>query len=851
MRELIVSSRIIVLRVILAVVLSLVVSYSGIAQETPVYKDKDADVEVRVKDLLQRMTLEEKVQMLHGVQGKGATGYIEGNDRLGIPPLTMEDGPVGVRRDKATDFPASLCMAATWDTDLLEMVGSDIGLETKSKGRSMLLAPCINILRVPMNGRTFEAYGEDPYLVSRMAVSYIKGVQSNNVIATPKHYAANNQEQDRMTIDTIVDELTLHEIYFPAFRASIMEAGALSIMPAYNKVNGSYCTENEYLMNELKKEWGFKGFAVSDWGATHSTVEAALAGLDVEMPGSTYFGDALLQAVRDGKVRESIINDKVSRVLRTMFTIGLFDNPITVKDIDFESHGKDALKVAEEGMVLLKNDNNILPLDPAKIKKLAIIGATAKNPRYFGGGSASTDPVYTVTPYDALIKVFKNINYAEGFLQDGIQAIDSEYLYTSSDGNEHGLKGEYYNNLDKPLQGEPAVVRIDENIDFNWGNITPDEKIDVSNFSVRWSGYLEVPETGEYTIGIKSDEGIRAILGGIRIIDEWTNSGTATFTTKVHLDANRLYPLIIEYKHYGSTANVKLGWLMPDTIENLISEAVNAAKTADVALVFVQDDQTEGRDHGIVLPFNQDELIKAIAKVNLNTVVILNTGGPILMNDWINEVKGILEAWYGGQEMGNAVTNLLTGKVNPSGRLPATFPYKVEDIPVIYYANNPEEGYPGVDGHVKYTEGVYVGYRHYDAKNIKPLYPFGYGLTYTTFNYSDFKVNVDGSGNGRASVVVQNTGAVEGKEVVQLYKVSPGRDYKELISFKKTTLQPGQAKRITFYITPSLLADYDKNLDYTLQSGTYKLSVGPNVSDIKFNQSFNVDNSLTLWKHFE
>jgi len=395
-----------VLRVILALVLSIVVSYSAISQEIPVYKDKSADIEARVSDLLQRMTLEEKVQMVHGVQGKGATGYIEGNDRLGIPPLTMEDGPVGVRRDKATDFPASLCMAATWDTDLLELVGSDIGLETKSKGRSMLLAPCINILRIPMNGRTFEAYGEDPYLVSRMAVSYIKGVQSNNVIATPKHYAANNQEQDRMTIDTIVDELTLHEIYFPAFRASIMEAGALSIMPAYNKVNGSYCTENEYLMNELKKEWNFKGFSVSDWGATHSTVPAALAGLDVEMPGSTYFGDALLQAIKDGKVDESIINDKVSRVLRTMFTIGLFDNPITTKDIDFEAHGKDALKVAEEGMVLLKNDNNILPLDPAKINKLAIIGATAKNPRYFGGGSASTDPVYTVNPYDALSKVF-------------------------------------------------------------------------------------------------------------------------------------------------------------------------------------------------------------------------------------------------------------------------------------------------------------------------------------------------------------------------------------------------------------------------------------------------------------
>ena len=839
-------------RVLILTLLSLIVfSYIGSSEEIPVYKDRNASVEDRVADLLQRMTLEEKIQMLHGVQGMGATGYIEGNDRLGIPPLTMEDGPVGVRRGKATDFPAALGMAATWDEELLELAGRDIGNELKSKGRSVLLAPCINILRVPMGGRTFEAYGEDPYLVSRMAVSYIKGAQSNDVIATPKHYAANNQEEDRLTVSSDVDELTLHEIYFPAFRASIEEAGALAIMPAYNKVNGAYCTENEYLMKELKKEWGFKGFSVSDWGATHSTVEAALAGLDVEMPGDTCFGQALLDAVKAGQVSEDIINDKVARVLRTMFTIGLFDNPIVTKDIDFEGHGEDALKIAEEGMVLLKNDGNILPLDPNNIKKLAVIGATAKNPRYFGGGSASTDPVYTVSPYDALSKTFDNISYAEGFLQDGIQAIESEYLYTLTDGKEHGLKGEYYNNIDKPLTGEPALVRVDENIDFNWGNISPSENIDVSNFSVRWTGYLVVPETGKYTIGIKSDEGIRVVLGGSKIIDEWTNSGTDVFTTKVNLESNKFYPLTIEYKHYGSTANVKFGWLMLDTVKNLLTEAENIAKDADIALVFVQDDQTEGRDHDIILPFNQEELIKAVAAVNPNTVVVLNTGGPILMGNWIDDVKAVLEAWYGGQEMGNAVVNILTGKVNPSGRLPATFPYKKEDIPAFYYAANPEEGYPGVNGHVKYAEGEYVGYRHYDAKNIKPLYPFGYGLTYTTFNYSGFKVNVDSGGNGRASVVVQNTGVVEGKEVVQIYKVSPGRDYKELISFKKTTLQPGQAKRITFYIMPSLLADYDKNLDYTLQSGTYELSVGPNVADIKFNQSFNVNNSLTLWKHFE
>jgi beta-glucosidase len=607
------------------------------------YLNTELRAEERTEDLLSRMTLEEKIRMLHGVTGMGATGYIEGNDRLGIPPLMMEDGPVGVRRDKATDFPASIGMAATWDTELLNTAGKDIGDEVKSKGRGVLLAPCINIARVPMNGRTFEAYGEDPYLTGRMAVSYIKGVQSNGVIATPKHYAANSQEKDRMNVSADVDEIALHEIYFPAFKASVIEGGALSVMPAYNKLNGEHCTENDYLMRELKEEWGFEGYAVSDWGATHSTVEAALAGLDVEMPGSDYFGDALLSAVKEGSVSEDIIDDKVSRVLRAMFVSGLFDNPATTKEIDYESHGRDALRIAEEGMVLLKNEG-VLPLDPGKAERIAVIGATAKNPRYFGGGSASTDPTYTVTPYDPLSSAFGKFSYAEGFLQDGILAVDSEYLYVSADGKEHGLKGEYFNNIDKPLQGEPALVRIDRNVDFNWGNIPPDERIDVSDFSVRWTGYLKVPKSGEYTLGIKSDEGIRVFLDGVEIIDEWKNSGTAVFTTKASLKAGRLYPLKIEYKHYGSTANVKFGWLMPDTISNLIDEAKSTAESADVVLLFVQDDQTEGRDHEIVLPYGQDELIKSIAEANPNTIVILNTGGPVLMNGWIDKVPAVLEA---------------------------------------------------------------------------------------------------------------------------------------------------------------------------------------------------------------
>ncbi len=793
------------------------------------YLNTSLSADERAGDLLERMTLEEKVRMLHGVTDMGATGYIEGNDRLGIPPLMMEDGPVGVRRGKATDFPASIGMAAAWDPALLDTAGRDIGDETRSKGRGVLLAPCMNIVRVPMNGRTFESYGEDPFLTSRMAVSYVRGVQSNGVIATPKHYAANNQEQDRMNVSADVGELTLHEIYFPAFRASVVEAGALSVMPAYNRLNGGYCTENEYLMRELKGEWGFEGFTVSDWGATHSTVEAALAGLDVEMPGSDYFGDELLNAVKEGKVSEDVIDDKVFRVLRAMLVSGLFDRPATTKDIDYEAHGEDALRIAEDGMVLLKNEG-ILPLDPRAAGSVAVIGAAAKNPRYFGGGSASTDPVYTVSPYDALSRVFSGIIYAEGTELTDITPFSAE-CFTPSVGEGPGLYAQYYNNMN--LSGEPALKRVDENVYFDWRQDSPGPGVNSDNFSVRWTGYLKVPESMEYEIRAITDDGMRVWIGGVKVIDEWKDQGAFEYTAKVRLEGNRAYEIRIEYYDHTGGAVAKFGRTMTmDERIPLMDEAKRAARGANVVLLFVQDDQTEGRDHDLSLPYGQNELIKQIAEANPNTVVILNTGGPVLMGDWIDKVPAVLEAWYGGQEMGNAVTNILIGRVNPSGRLPVTFPAKVEDIPAFCYVSNPEEGYPGVNGRVKYAEGVYVGYRHYDARNIAPQFPFGYGLSYTTFECSDFRTSVNGTGYGSVSIAVRNSGGVEGKAVVQLYKRSPGMDYKELIGFEKVSLMPGETKELVFAITPELLADYDESLDLVMSPGTYDLVVGSSSRDV-------------------
>jgi beta-glucosidase len=521
-----------------------------------------------------------------------------------------------------------------------------------------------------------------------------------------------------------------------------------------------------------------------------------------------------------------------------MFTVGLFDSPVMTREIDYEKHGKDALEAAEEGMVLLKNENGTLPLDPKRTKSVAIIGATAKNPRYFGGGSASTDPVYTINPYDALSGIFDEMVYAEGVELTDMAPFPAEFFVAPST-KEHGLYAQYYNNMD--LSGEPALTRVDKNVYFDWKQNSPAPEVNRDNFSVRWTGYLRVPESREYEVLAVTDDGIRVWIGETKVIDGWKDQGATEYRSKVKLEGNESYELRIEYYDHTGGAVAKFGRAITLTErESMIEEARNTARGADVALVFVQDNQTEGKDQGIVLPYAQDELIRRIAEVNPNTIVILNTGGPVLMNDWIDRVPAVIEAWYGGQEMGNAIKNIITGKVNPSGKLPVTFPGRAEDVPAFYYAERTDEGYPGVDGHVRYVEGLYVGYRHYDARGIEPLFPFGYGLSYTTFECSDIKENVNKAGYGNVSFIVRNSGGVGGKEVVQLYKRSPGKDYKELIGFEKVSLMPGEQREVSFEITPDLLADYNGDISLVMSPGAYELMAGSSSRDIFFTRSFSI-----------
>jgi beta-glucosidase len=711
---------------------------------TPPYKNPSLPVEQRAEDLLGRMTLEEKVAMLAGATWMES----QPNARLGIPSFKMADGPVGVRawygpsaltnapgstlpQVRSTAFPAGVALGASWDPEILHKVGKALGQEVRALGRNMLLGPSVNIQRTPWAGRNFETYGEDPYLTSRLVVAYIEGMQSEGVIATVKHFAANSQEYERRTIDEKIGERALHEIYLPAFRAAVEEAGVWSVMSAYNKVNGFWCSDNPYLLTEtLKNQWGFKGFVVSDWGGTHSVVGTGTAGLDIEMPGpesvrrllthsettrDNFTGgfqapELVLAAIQSGEVSQAVVNDRVRRMLRAMFSIGIFDRKDeAIGEVDRPEQRAVARQAATEGIVLLKNEQGLLPLSAGKLHSVAVIGPSAAVARTGGGGSSNVKPKYAVAPLDGL----------------------------------------------RELAG------------------------------------------GKFQVGYAL---------GVAMEGEDTDQET------------------------------------PEARAGLIKEAAVLAAKSDVALVFVGYSsklESEGNDRASLgLPTGQDELIQAVAKANRNTVVVLIAGSPVLMDGWIDRVPALLTAWYPGQEGGHAIADILFGDANPSGKLPVTFLKEWKDSPAYGH-------YPGKDGVVEYAEGIYVGYRHFDKRNIEPLFPFGYGLSYTTFAYSGLKVSPKvGPGQPvEVSLDVRNTGPREGAEVVQLYvgdtHSSADRPVKELKAFQRVFLKPGETRTVRFALDKSAMAYYSTTqTQWVAEPGTFDVLVGASSRDIRLKGKF-------------
>ena len=799
----------------------------------------------RAKQILARMTLREKIDYLGGIHAMS----IRPIPRLGLPEIRMSDGPLGVRQDRpSARYPAGILLAASWNQALAEELGISMARDCRARGIHILLAPGINISRVPNGGRNFEYIsGEDPYLGSRLVVPFVRGVQSQGVLATVKHFAANNQEFGRMNISAEVDERTLREIYLPAFRAAVEEAHVGAVMDAYNKVNGTYCTENDFLNNRvLKGEWRFDGILMSDWGATHSVVPAILGGLDLEMPSGEFFSwKNLLPALADGMIQEDQINDKVLRILRTIIRMGFLDRPQTDYLIpENDPHSAEiAREVAEDGIVLLKNEHHLLPLDRAKLKSVAVFGPDAHPGVPTGWGSSFVEPFYAVSMVDGLQKRL-GAGVKVDFFTAGVGSFGASRFEHQDEHGEYrdGLNGEYFDNA--TFSGPPIQNRTDSHIDFDWSNSAPSVSFSSDRFTIRWTGLIRASTTGLHVFRERSDDAMRVFLDGELLIDDWRDHAPRTAIAMKYLEAGKTYQLRIDYKNSGGGAVAQFAWApvaVPDAVKNY--------DAAVVCVGFNEGSEGESFDRTFALPDGQVELIRNVAEKNRNTIVVLYSGGSVDTRSWLSRVPALLHAWYPGQEGGDALAEILLGEVNPSGKLPVTFERRPEDNPA--FAN-----YPSRDGGqtVRYQEGIFVGYRGYDRNSTEPLFPFGYGLSYSRFDYSDLQISSKAPDDRPDSAKptsrqalyevafkVTNSGDQPGAEVAQLYihPIDPQieRPLKELKGFAKVRLEPGETKAVTLSLDRGAFAYFNPaRRTWEADPGFYELEVGASSRDIRLMQ---------------
>lgn len=826
-------------------------------------KSDEATILRRVEDLLRQMTLKEKVSLLSGKDSWNTMPL----ERLGIPSIVMTDGPNGVRADRedfgrpagpTTAFPTGLSMGATWNPDLIRLAAEAMAEETLAMGCDILLGPCVNIVRAPLGGRNFEMYSEDPYLSGKLAVAWVDGLQSKGVGASLKHFAANNQEIERFRSSSEVDERTLREIYFPAFETCVKETQPWTVMCAYNRINGVYASQNGYLMNKvLRSEWNFKGFVVSDWGANHTTVESLEGGLDMEMPGpAKYYGKLLSEAVYNWQIDERTIDDAVRRILRIIILSGRMDDPRPVGSVNTPQHQAVARRVAEEAITLLKNEGNILPIDLAKVRTIAAIGPNAADLTTGGGGSSYIRPPYKVTPLEGLQACIidrAKIGYEQGCDNFNIPPVIQPEWLSLPGSSEPGMQGEYFANV--KLAGEPAHLRTETSPDFWWFSNSPIPEIPVERFSARWTSDLRAPASGYYILQLSNSGVCRLTLDGELLFDSAApnhdkfEEGVNIRLNQVELEANKPYRLQIDFAKYEGQeyAHLRLGMVTaPSAAEDeRIECAVDLAKNSDLAIVFAGMPggyETEGLDRpNMELPNRQDELIRAVANANPNTVVVLNAASPVSM-PWIEKVAAVLLAYFPGQEGGNAIARVLTGAVNPSGKLPISYPKRLEDNPA--FENT---AYPG-DREINYGEGIFVGYRYYDHRDTAPLFPFGYGLSYTTFEYSNLQVSksVMPGESVQVSFDVTNTGKVAGKEIAQVYvgdlQCSVPRPPKELKAFQKVELRPGETKTLAFTLGPRALSFYDPvRAAWVAETGEFEVLVGGSSRDICLTGRFSLE----------
>lgn len=856
------------------------------SKKTPDYKNPRFPVERRVRDLLSRMTPEEKFWQLfmipgdlgadstkydHGIfgfqvsatsRGGGAAQqlltykagesaaqlagkinsiqrYFVEHSRLGIPIIAFDEALHGLVREGATAFPQSIALAATFDTALMKSVAASIAKEAKSRGIRQILSPVVNIAGDVRWGRVEETYGEDPFLCSEMGVAFVNAFEKRNIITTPKHFVANVGDGGRDSYPIHLNERLMEEIYFPSFKACFQRGGSRSVMTSYNSYDGTASTSNEWLLTKkLKEDWKFDGFSISDAGAVggslvlHNTskdyaqsVEQAInAGLDVIFQTEYDHYRLFMPPFLDGRISQERIDDAVSRVLKAKFELGLFEHPyISKEEIQALSKNESkeiAKQAALKSIVLLKNDHGVLPLK-SDVKSIAVIGADAIEARLGGYSGPGNERVSILDGIKTSVGSLK-VHYAEGCGResDEWKIVPSQYL---SHEGKPGLNAEYFNNVS--LQGKAEVQRDDASIDFNWTLYSPDPKVRNGFYSARWTGKIKSPQTGLAKIGLEGNDGFRLYVDGKLLIDNWKKQSYRAVLRDFSFEKDKEYDLRVEFFEPIGNAHIKLIWNVGvgNAWQKKIEEAVKVVANSDVAIIVCGIQEGEFQDRAMLsLPGHQEEMINRIAATGKPVVVVLVGGSAITMTKWINNVDGILDVWYPGEQGGNAVASVLLGDYSPAGRLPITFPVHESQLPLVY--NHKPTG------------------RGDDYNNLsgEPLFPFGFGLSYTQFEYTNIKLDkptISQNESASISVTIKNSGTRAGDEVVQLYikdvLASVARPVRELKAFTRVHLRSGEQKEITFTITPDMLSMLSAKLVRIVEPGMFKIMIGASSKDIR------------------
>lgn len=849
----------------------------------------------RVESLLAQMSLPQKLHLLHGHVPLAYS--VPPIPELGIPALKMTDGPAGVNLTlgesaaRATAMPMPLAVAATWNLAAAALQGELLAKELLSHGYNVLLAPNVDVIRQPWWGRAAEQFGEDPWLIAQMAVAFIQAAQSYPVIACVKHFILYNQETNRLTgANSVADERTLREIYLPPFAATVQAGQVGAVMSAFNHINGRPACEHHQLLTEvLKSEFGFQGWVMSDYGSTTSTVAAALAGFDQEMPGASdevgygeaepaHFGGPLLEAVRTGQVSQALIDDKVRRILSQMFVRGLFDQLPVGNGFPETEHTDAAYWIAAEALTLLKNEGDLLPLSSPAVGSLAVIGADADHRATLGGASFVSTPTHVTTLLAGLqaraARAGIQVRYAPGgdpvgptSMLPGPAAVPASVLSPAgASAGEQGLRAEYWPNT--LFSGTPILTRTDAQINlhlgfmsqtFNASAVPPPPGQSGDDLSVRWTGWFSAPCLGEYRLALTSLGSARLWLDGQLLIDaSEPHLVRVDWSQPLQLEGGLPHAIQVEYAstahaNFLEVGDVQLGWLHPAAaFAPAAQAAITLAQQSDAAIVFARVFESEQRDRAsLTLPNDQDQLIAAVAAVNPRTVVVLCGGGPVTM-PWAPQVAAVVNAYYAGQEQGAAVAAVLFGDVNPSGKLPITFPQSEAQVPV----TSPWQG--NAEPTTPYSEGVFVGYRAYDEQGRDVLFPFGHGLSYTTFAYSNLRLSANVIAPGEQLTIqidLTNTGSRAGQEVVQLYlhdlEAGAQRPPKELKGFTKVALTPGETKVVSLTLGLAEFAFWSElRHAWVAEAGFFEIMLGGSSRDIRARAEVRLTETIVLDQSF-